>query len=168
MSACGLGDEEWVNLVPAQQFLSRYVFFADPTCATTNLVVVRTRGPSGFADVHVACLGTIDGWRPVGSGKTYEYAHVDSPGPCRLRPELAIATGRHRRPPALPRQLREIVEAPGWHATRARAASCCPPPQRRVPLAGPLLPLTPRMRNGQRAATATSDTGPSKRSSTRS
>jgi hypothetical protein len=77
MSACGLGDEEWVNLVPAQQFLSRYVFFADPTYATTNLVVVRTRGPSGFADVHVACLGTIDGWQPVGSGKTYEYAHVD-------------------------------------------------------------------------------------------
>ena len=48
---CGLGDEDWVHLVSPQQFLQRYIFFTDPTYATTNLVLIRTKGPSGFADV---------------------------------------------------------------------------------------------------------------------
>jgi hypothetical protein len=74
---CGLGDEEWVSLLPPQQFLQRYVFFTDPTYATTNLVVIRVKGAGGFADVDIACLGTVTGWQPVDSAGLYEYAHVD-------------------------------------------------------------------------------------------
>jgi hypothetical protein len=74
---CGLGDEEWVTLVPPRQFLSRYVFFTDPTYATTNLVIVRQKGKDGFSDVSIACLGTVTGWQPVGQSGTYEFAHVD-------------------------------------------------------------------------------------------
>jgi hypothetical protein len=73
---CGLGDEEFVVLVPPAQFLQRYVFFTDPTYATTNLVITRVKGPSGFADVDIACLGTVTGWQPVGAGD-FEVAHVD-------------------------------------------------------------------------------------------
>lgn len=76
-NACGLGDVEWVNLVPAEQFLRRYVFFIDPTYPTTNLVVVRRRTDSGFHDVELQCLGTLAGWRPVGNGGMFEVAHVD-------------------------------------------------------------------------------------------
>ncbi|MFT3768202.1 MAG: IgGFc-binding protein [Minicystis sp.] len=74
---CGLGDEEWVNLLPPQQYLRKYVFFTDPTYGTTNLVIVRARGANGFADVSIACLGAVTGWMPVGTKGDYEYAHVD-------------------------------------------------------------------------------------------
>jgi hypothetical protein len=74
---CLLGDEEWVFTLPPKQFLQRYVFFTDPTFATTNLVITRVKGPSGFSDVSIACLGTVGGWMPVGSGGQFEVAHVD-------------------------------------------------------------------------------------------
>ena len=74
---CVLGDEDWVVVLPPQQFLNRYVFFTDPTYSTTNLVVTRLNTGSGFKDVEVACLGNITGWQPVGSAGTYEVAYVD-------------------------------------------------------------------------------------------
>jgi hypothetical protein len=74
---CGLGDEEWVIQLPPKQFLQRYAFFTDPTYAATNIVVTRVAGPSGFADVNVACFGNVSGWQPVGTGGTYEVAFVD-------------------------------------------------------------------------------------------
>jgi hypothetical protein len=74
---CTLGDEEWVHLLSPQQFLQRYVFFTDPTYATTNLVVLRKKGEAGFADVEIECLGApISGWKAVGTEGLYEYAHV--------------------------------------------------------------------------------------------
>lgn len=76
-SDCGLGDEEWVIQLPPRQFLKRYVFFTDPTYATTNLVITRVRGPEGFSDVSLSCLGTVTGWQPVGTGGQFEVAHVD-------------------------------------------------------------------------------------------
>jgi hypothetical protein len=75
--SCQLGDEEWVVQLPPRQFLSRYVFFTDPTYGTTNLVLTRVRGPAGFSDVEIACLGTVTGWQPVGTSGDYEVAHVD-------------------------------------------------------------------------------------------
>lgn len=64
------GDQEWVNVVPALQFLDRYIFFTDPSFPETALVVVR---PKGGSDVKLACKGTIDGWKSVAN---YEYAYV--------------------------------------------------------------------------------------------
>ncbi len=75
-SSCNLGDEEWVILLPPQQFARHYVFFVDPSYATTNLVVTRKKGSSGFSDVKLECLGTISGWKAVGGGD-YEVAYVD-------------------------------------------------------------------------------------------
>jgi hypothetical protein len=78
LTACQLGDEEWVSLVAPKQFLQRYVFFTDPTYATTNLVITRVKGANGFADVTVDCLGSpVTGWQPVGTSGKYEVAHVD-------------------------------------------------------------------------------------------
>jgi hypothetical protein len=74
---CGLGDEEWVIMLPPGQFLQRYAFFVDPTYATSNVVITRVRGASGFADVDIACMGTVTGWQPVGNSGAYEVAHVD-------------------------------------------------------------------------------------------
>jgi hypothetical protein len=73
----GCGDEEWVNVLPPQQFLQKYVFFSDPTYGTTNLVITRVAGPNGFADVDLACMGVVGGWQPVGGDAKYEVAHVD-------------------------------------------------------------------------------------------
>jgi hypothetical protein len=97
---CGLGDEEWVIQLPPRQFLQRYAFFTDPTYAATNLVITRVAGANGFADVDVACLGTVTGWQPVGSGGKYEVAHVDlyrsfqgSPAACATSQHEATSAG---------------------------------------------------------------------------
>jgi hypothetical protein len=71
------GDPETVIVPPVRQYLRHHVVGADPTYATTELVVVRTRGAGGFADVILDCAGPIGGWEPVGMTGKYEIAHVD-------------------------------------------------------------------------------------------
>ncbi len=71
------GDPEFVNVVPPAQYLPSYVFFTDPTYPETNLVVVRAKGPSGFADVNLDCAGNLTGWMPVGGGGQYEITRID-------------------------------------------------------------------------------------------
>ncbi|MDC0668131.1 IgGFc-binding protein [Nannocystis radixulma] len=72
-----LGDEEWVILLPPAQFLQEYIFFTDPSYATTNLVITRVDDGDGFHDVTVDCLGTVSGWQPVGGDARFEVATVD-------------------------------------------------------------------------------------------
>jgi hypothetical protein len=76
-SADGRGDAEFVNIVPPGEYLDKYIFFTDPTYSETNLVLVRVKGPEGFADVTLDCLGVIDGWQQLGAAGKYEYARVD-------------------------------------------------------------------------------------------
>jgi hypothetical protein len=73
----GRGDAEFVNVIPPGEFLQSYVFFTDPTYPETDLVFVRTRGPSGFEDVTLDCAGTLTGWQPVGNSGKYEYTRFD-------------------------------------------------------------------------------------------
>ena len=75
--SCGIGDEEWVHVMAPDQFLRRYVFFTDPTFATTNLVLTRRRDESGFHDVAIGCLGVVSDWEDVGHDGDYQVAHVD-------------------------------------------------------------------------------------------
>lgn len=78
LTTCTLGDEDWVNLLAPKQFLQRYVFFTDPTYATTNLVITRVKGPNGFAEVSVDCLpGNVTGWQNVDAAGKYQVAYVD-------------------------------------------------------------------------------------------
>jgi hypothetical protein len=72
-----LGDEEYVNILPPAQWLSSYVFFTDPTYATTNLVIVRKKTNGAFQDVNVDCIGNVTGWHPVGGSGDYEITNVD-------------------------------------------------------------------------------------------
>jgi hypothetical protein len=94
-----LGDEDVVGVIPPAQWLSRYVFFTDPTYATTNLVITRSRTPTGLKDVTVDCVGPIRGWQPVGSSGTYEFTTVDlvratAPnGACQNGPHTAESDG---------------------------------------------------------------------------
>jgi hypothetical protein len=71
------GDEDFVPLLPTAQFLSKYVFFTDPTYSTTTLEVVRVKGSSGFQDVTIDCLGTLGGWQPVGTSGELEFTRPD-------------------------------------------------------------------------------------------
>jgi hypothetical protein len=78
LTQCALGDEDWGIVLSPKQFLQRYVFFTDPTYATTNLVVTRVKGAKGFEDVTIGCLSSpITGWTKVGAAGKYEVAHVD-------------------------------------------------------------------------------------------
>ena len=87
-----LGDEEYVNILPPAQWLSSYVFFTDPTYATTNLVITRAADATGaFHDVTVDCLGAIAGWQPVGDGTQYQTTNVDLQ---RLTPVGTCKNGR--------------------------------------------------------------------------
>ncbi|MDF2695570.1 MAG: hypothetical protein K0S65_3953, partial [Labilithrix sp.] len=53
------GDPDFVNLVPGDQFLDRYVFFADYTYPDTSVTVVRRKTATGFAPVELECAGEI-------------------------------------------------------------------------------------------------------------
>jgi hypothetical protein len=94
-----LGDEDDVTMIPPDQWLTRYVFFTDPTYATTNLVLARTNTGGGFHDVTVDCVGAVSGWQPVGTGGRYEVTNVDlvrgndSVGTCENGPHVATSDG---------------------------------------------------------------------------
>ncbi|MEJ7734101.1 MAG: IgGFc-binding protein [Polyangiaceae bacterium] len=71
------GDPEFVNVIPALQYLPNYVFFADPTYPETNLVVVRRKAGDGmFKDVTLDCAGVLTGWQPIGA-TDYELTRFD-------------------------------------------------------------------------------------------
>ncbi len=70
------GDPDFVNVVPTDQYLDRYVFFADFTFAQTSLTVVRRKTESGFLPVNLDCAGEISDFRPIGNSGEYEYAWV--------------------------------------------------------------------------------------------
>jgi IgGFc binding protein len=71
-----MGDPEFVNVVPAEQFLDRYVFFADYTYPDTSLTIVRRRTSNGFAPVELECAGEISTFTPLGTAGEYEWAWV--------------------------------------------------------------------------------------------
>ncbi|MBK8257461.1 MAG: IgGFc-binding protein [Polyangiaceae bacterium] len=73
------GDPDWVNVVPPAQYLDHYVLFTDPTYPETNIVVIRKphKSDNKFRDVTLDCLGTLQGWQPIGTDGLYEYTRVD-------------------------------------------------------------------------------------------
>jgi len=71
------GDPDFVNLVPTDQFLDRYVFFADHTFPETSLTLVRRKTAKGFMPVEIDCIGEVQSFRPLGATGDYEYAWVD-------------------------------------------------------------------------------------------
>lgn len=72
-----IGDPDFVNVVPSEQFLDRYVFFTDYTFPDTSLVVVRRRTAAGFAPVVLECAGELTDFQPLGASGQYEYTFVD-------------------------------------------------------------------------------------------
>jgi len=73
----GLGDPEWVNVVPAAQYLSSYSFYADPTFEETSLVIVRASTRGEFKEVWLECAGNLTDFRPIGTRGRYEFVRVD-------------------------------------------------------------------------------------------
>lgn len=89
----GYGDADSVISVPPEQYMSTYVFFADPTYPETSLVLVRSKAKSDgkFKDVELDCAGAVGGWTPVGD---YEWTRVDLiTGD--FQPVGNCSTGRH-------------------------------------------------------------------------
>lgn len=71
-----VGDPEFVNLVPPQQYLKRYLFLTDPTYASTDLVFVRPLASDNtYHDVTLDCLGVVGNWFGIG-GTSFQYARV--------------------------------------------------------------------------------------------
>ena len=94
-----LGDEEFVNILPPAQYLSKYIFFTDATYSTTNLVFVRSKTANGFLDVTLDCAGKLTGWQPMGTSGKYEITNIDlvrdkTPnGSCNNGPHTAKSDG---------------------------------------------------------------------------
>ena len=99
VSGSCLGDDEYVNMVPPAQYLSRYVFFTDPTYKTTNLVFVRSKVGGGYEDVKLDCAGVLTGWRNIDAAGTYQQTEVDlvrdgkPNGTCNNGPHVAESKG---------------------------------------------------------------------------
>jgi len=73
----GNGDPEFVNVVPAGQYLNSYSFFADPSYQETALTIVREKRGDAFEDVWLECAGILTDWRPIGTRGKYEFTRVD-------------------------------------------------------------------------------------------
>ncbi|MDF2696949.1 MAG: hypothetical protein K0S65_5332, partial [Labilithrix sp.] len=73
--ADGAGDPDFVNVVPTEQYLSSYTFYADHSFPEASLTLIRKRGPAGFANVELDCAGSVGGWSPLGTD--FEVARVD-------------------------------------------------------------------------------------------
>lgn len=73
----GMGDPEFVNVVPAQQYQSAYSFYADPTYAETSLAIIRRKTNGAFRDVWLECAGVLSDWKPIGERGEYEWRRVD-------------------------------------------------------------------------------------------
>ena len=71
-----LGDPDFVNVVPSDQFLDRYVVFVDHTYPESTLTVVRRKTASVFHPVTLECAGEITDWKPLGNAGEYEFAWV--------------------------------------------------------------------------------------------
>ena len=72
-----LGDPEFVNVVPDEQFLDHYVFYVDHTYRDTSLTVIRRKDATGFHDVQLECAGVLSGWQPLGADGALEYTWVE-------------------------------------------------------------------------------------------
>jgi hypothetical protein len=97
----GYGDPDFVRTIPSAQYLSTYVFFTDPTYPETNLVFVRQKSPTGYADVTLDCKGTLDGWTAIDGADTYEYTRVDLVRH-NFQPQGACNNGRHEATSTVP------------------------------------------------------------------
>ncbi|OJY18410.1 MAG: hypothetical protein BGO98_32230 [Myxococcales bacterium 68-20] len=73
----GRGDPEFVNVVPARQYLNAYSFFADPSYQETALTIVRAKSGDAFKDVWLECAGNLTDWKSVGTRGEYEFTRVD-------------------------------------------------------------------------------------------
>ncbi len=73
----GHGDPEFVNVVPAGQYLNSYSFYADPTYEETSLVVIRAKANGRFEDVWLECAGDLVDFKPIGTRGDYEFVRVD-------------------------------------------------------------------------------------------
>ncbi len=71
------GDPEFVNVIPAGQYLNAYSLFADPTYPETSLVIVRAKSGDSFKDVWLECAGNLTDFRPIGTRGEYEFTRVD-------------------------------------------------------------------------------------------
>lgn len=70
----GAGDPDYVNIVPSDQFLDRYIFFTDYTFPDTTLTFVRRKTANGFAPVTLDCVGEVPDFKPLGTSGQYEFA----------------------------------------------------------------------------------------------
>ncbi len=73
----GMGDPEFVNVVPAAQYMSSYSFYADPSFSEHSLVIVRKKTHGEFKDVWLECAGNLPEWTPIDDAGQYEYRRVD-------------------------------------------------------------------------------------------
>ena len=73
----GMGDPDFVNVVPAHQYLSSYSFYADTTYPENSLVIIRKKTNGAFKDVWLECAGNLQTFKPVGTRGEYEYTRVD-------------------------------------------------------------------------------------------
>ncbi|AKV00164.1 hypothetical protein AKJ09_06827 [Labilithrix luteola] len=71
-----LGDPDFVNVPPTDQYLDRYIFLADFTFPDTMLTIVRKATTKGFAPVELECAGEVTDFSPLGTSGKYEFAWV--------------------------------------------------------------------------------------------
>jgi hypothetical protein len=73
-----IGDPDFVNLVPSEQFLDRYVFFTDYTFPETSLTVVRRKTGGNFKPVRLECAGELGDWQTINDEFEFTWVRLTS------------------------------------------------------------------------------------------
>lgn len=77
-NANGTGDPEYVNVIPPQQYLDKYIFMTDPTMSFTSITLVRGKAKDAtYKDVKLDCQSSnVTGWTPI-SGTEFQSTTVE-------------------------------------------------------------------------------------------
>jgi hypothetical protein len=77
-NAAGTGDPEFVNVIPPQQYLDKYIFMTDPTMSYTSITLVRGKAKDAtYKDVKLDCQSSnVAGWQPI-SGTDFQSTTVE-------------------------------------------------------------------------------------------
>jgi hypothetical protein len=112
----GYGDADFIRVVPLSQYLSKYVFFTDPTYPETNLVITREKIDGKLADVELDCAGVLSGWQPIDASGRYEFTRIDL-SRHDFQPQNGCDNGRHVMKSAQPFGL----SVWGWGTTETKS-----------------------------------------------
>jgi IgGFc binding protein len=90
------GDPETATVIPTDQWLDTYGFFADHTYMRSAVYVTRRKSNGTFRDVTLDCAGVLTDWEPITADYEWTYVELTRGTRPQAYPGGTCADGAHR------------------------------------------------------------------------